>query len=98
MGRKMKTWEKSVGAPQLREDWQQRLALLGPGWDADGGKAITSKAIETLGRFAAVPCSDGGIQLEVHRAGYDIEIEIGPDGRIASVLVDSDPEHEAATK
>lgn len=43
--------------------------------------------MHTIGAFSTVPCSDGGIQLEIHQDGYDIEICIGPDGIIESVLL-----------
>ena len=56
---------------------------LKKGWDSGGGKSIDPKAIETaktimtvLAGFQAVPTKDGGVQLERHRDGESIEIEI----------------------
>jgi hypothetical protein len=76
-----------MAAPTLRcEDWRKQLARLAPGWDGEGGKIISIQAMETVGNFATVPCSDGGIQLEIHQDGWDLEIEIAPTGKIKSIL------------
>lgn len=80
-----------MSAPLIGSDWQARLAALPNDWDNDGGAPISSRAILTVEQFATVPCSDGGIQLEIHRDGFDIEINIGPDGRIESALVCLEP-------
>ena len=60
-----------------------------PDWDSYGGLPTTPKAIAAAeqvalsmreGRFVAVPCSNGGVQIEC----FDDprwEIEISPDGR-----------------
>ena len=52
-------------------------------WDSYGGDPINPKAIEmartimtVLSDFEAIPCGDGGVQLERHKDGEDIEIEI----------------------
>ena len=76
-----------MSAPLLREDWRQRLSELSTGWDSYKGAPITAAAMDTVGQFAVVPCHNGGVQMEIHRDGLDIEIEIGPDGRIQNVLV-----------
>ena len=50
-------------------------------------------AAELLGeRAATVPLESGGTQVEWHCDGWDIEIEIGPDGKIRGVLVAREPE------
>lgn len=49
--------------------------------------SITNEALATLGTFAVTPTVTGGIQIEAHQDGIDLEIEIGPDGRIESVLL-----------
>lgn len=55
------------------------------GWDTYGGKPISEKCIAKAKEMAwallsyrlqAVPCSDGSVQLELHRDGLDIEILI----------------------
>jgi hypothetical protein len=62
--------------------WQMRH--LENNWDSYGAEPVDGRAInkaldilETLpGLWDAVPCVDGGVQLEQHRDGFDIEIEI----------------------
>jgi hypothetical protein len=56
---------------------------LGENWD--GGAPITNEAITTAENLAAVPTSDGGVQLEIHAGGADVEVVIAPDGRITAV-------------
>jgi hypothetical protein len=80
-----------MAAPTLGSNWQTTLRLLENGWDSYNGKPITAAAIETVERFAVVPCSSGGLQLEVHRRHLGIEIEIGPDGRIMGALFEVQP-------
>ena len=74
-------------APTLGSGWQQTLLALEEDWDSYGAVPIAVAALETLAGFSVVPCSSGGIQLEVHRDGYDIEIEIDAVGRIVRVSV-----------
>jgi hypothetical protein len=74
-------------APTLGEDWRFALRSLEPGWDSYRGLPISEKAIDSLAGFSVVPCSAGGIQLEIHQDGYDIEICIDPKGEIESVLI-----------
>jgi hypothetical protein len=76
-----------MSAPILRDDWWRELLRLPDNWNGYGAKRITEAAISTLGSFAAVPTAVGGITLEVHRDGLDIEIEIGPDGRLLPILI-----------
>jgi len=66
----------------LEENFVARLQALEPGWNSYGGNPITPAAIECLKGFYVVPLGDGGIQLETHQDGWDIEIGIGPDGTI----------------
>lgn len=75
-----------MSAPLLGSAWQIQLGNLKPDWDSYGAPAISKDAIATLEHFAVVPCSDGGIQLEVHRDGFNIEIEIAPDGTITQAI------------
>jgi hypothetical protein len=67
----------------------ESLADLKPGWDSYGGKAPTPEAIAAARVMiewepTATPLSGGGVQLEWHAGGYDIEIRIAPDGREVS--------------
>lgn len=62
------------------------LATYGPDWDTYGAAAIDRASVEQAGRFisqqalrgiaapAVVPMTDGGIQLEWHTGGVDLEI------------------------
>lgn len=75
----------------------EELSLLTDNWDSYGGKPITQFALaeaelllDALERIQAVepficPCSNGGLQLEWHRNGYDLEIEISPEGEVSEV-------------
>lgn len=73
---------------------------LPAGWDSYQGEPTTQKAAVAAQRFldalrtppAVVPCSDGGIQLEWHTAGYDIEVAFTPDGAIEFWAVEA-PQH-----
>ena len=74
-------------APLLRHLWQERLRLLSPNWDNEGALPISDAAIWTVESFATVPTCHGGIQLEIHQDGYDVEIEIDHAGKIKSCLI-----------
>jgi hypothetical protein len=62
------------------------LRQLAPNWDSYGAKAIDPRCIDRAavlwgqlcGDWQVVPCSDGGVQLEQHRDGLDIEITVSP--------------------
>lgn len=65
------------------------LLTLSPDWDGHGGDAIAPENVEAAGRFLAkvmapstpaptiVPTSSGGLQLEWHRSGFDVELLFG---------------------
>ena len=67
----------------------QALATLLPNWDSYGGRPSSRLALDGARRFfdgaQVVPMSDGGIQLEWHLPGFDLEIDVAPDG---SLVVD----------
>jgi hypothetical protein len=77
-------------APTLGENWPARLPKEAD-WDREGAPPTSAEAIKTLQEFSVVPCSSGGLQLEVHRDGFDIEIVIRADGRIESAWVCIEP-------
>lgn len=75
----------------VRDKWYpinwQALSRLKENWDSYGAspldKAVIAKAREVWirvmaygERWSAVPMSDGGVQLERHEDGWDIEIQI----------------------
>ena len=69
------------------------LVHLPTGWNSYGAKPVTNEAVEAAIAFlveaisasqnvvapAIVPTVRGGLQLEWHRRGVDLEIEFGPD-------------------
>ena len=63
----------------------KHLQSLVDGWNGPGSKAVTAEAIETAANMRPVPANEGGIQLELHAGGVDIEIRIDPDGTVKSV-------------
>jgi hypothetical protein len=79
-----------MSAPTIGQDWRSVLESLKPGWDSYDALPISSAAMDTLQSFSVVPCNDGSIQIEIHRDGINIEIEIGADGTLGSVLVGRD--------
>lgn len=78
----------SPAAPWLRESVArvQRLTALRPGWDSYEAVPVRASTATMAVQFlldhayrelappAVVPLSDGGIQLEWHRGGLDLEI------------------------
>ena len=80
----------------------QRLATLRPGWDGAGGRKLSPSAIQAAISFMnrmlssstlapqIVPTSAGGIQLEWHSRGIDLEIEADRSGGLL-VFVDGVP-------
>jgi len=78
-------------------------------WDRDGALAVDARAakaaLELLGMTARpdttapsiVPTDEGGVQLEWHTRGIDLEVEVAPSGRVHGFFADSadDTEWEA---
>jgi hypothetical protein len=62
------------------------LRSLGSNWDGRGSMAPTPQALRTAGALCACPLGSGGIQIDLHAGGSDIEIEIDAGGNITSVL------------
>lgn len=62
------------------------LRSLKAGWDSYDAKPIDPRCIEKAfqfwrefpGDWTVVPCADGGVQLEQHRDGLNIEIRVSP--------------------
>ncbi len=69
------------------------LAALAPGWDSYGAKSVAADLALAAVKFLAdvaiaapdvhepsiVPLSDGGIQVEWHRGGIDLEVAFSDD-------------------
>lgn len=83
-------------------DRLQRLSKLTEGWDSYGGHAPTDKSLFTaLAVIANVlqyesqaplifPLSEGGVQLEWHRGGEELEIRTSAGGMISAFRFDED--------
>lgn len=60
------------------------LRSLKLNWNSYGAPAIDERCIQKAyelwrqlsGEWQVVPCNDGGVQLEQHRDGFDIEITV----------------------
>jgi len=76
-----------MAAPIIGSNWKRTLLELQEGWDLVNAKRISAKAIAAVDETSVVPCSDGGLQLEIHRDGFDIEIEISEEGKITGARV-----------
>jgi len=71
----------------FKEELSQALrAMKGGDSDAEYGLAPTLEAVEALERASVVVTSRGGIQIEWHLSGLDVEIEFDSEGRIESIL------------
>lgn len=74
----------------------ESVLALKPGWDGGDGRRVTIDALATGLRVleetmawdtvapTVIPVSDGGIQLEWHCAGVDLEVYIEPDGQVSA--------------
>lgn len=75
-----------------------RFADLKEDWDSYGAKQITPEAIKAAKALWFVPLPNGGIQVEAHLAGGEIEFEINPDGSLGECLYEPiDQEADDAT-
>ena len=85
-----------------------RLSELSANWDSYGSEPIAESAIRrTISHLhfflrdetpepSVVPTNDGGVQLEWHGAGVDIEAKFPPSAPISFFISSSDGEHEGA--
>lgn len=92
--------DEKVIAPPWFGDVVERLGQYlsyGENWNGYGERAITGHAVlRTVSLLtkvamdgpepAVVPMSDGGIQIEWHYGGTEIEIEVPPDDRELRVV------------
>lgn len=63
------------------------LGKLKAGWDGRGSAAITDEAIATAKNLTPCPLGHGGLQIDLHAGGVDLEVEIAPDGQVISVMM-----------
>ena len=75
--------EKATEA-RLRE-----LEALETGWDGHDGKPITEAALKAVGMFLEHPfigpLSYGGLQIEWHQDGWEVEVEFDDQGEIIDI-------------
>jgi len=62
-----------------------KLLQLPRDWNSYDALPIDIRAIRTAENIQAVPTNIGGVQLELHAGGVDVEVEIAPDGHVISV-------------
>jgi hypothetical protein len=78
-----------------------RLAALSPGWDSYGAKPLNPSAVRRMLNLlslllpddapepSVVPTRDGGVQLEWHRRGIDLEVKVPASGPISYLIADA---------
>lgn len=78
-------------ASPAKPDAFAELLSLSDNWDSYGAGPIDPRAVEAARRLqfalsvaplSVVPSCTGGVQLEMHREGFDFEIGLNPDGSI----------------
>ena len=70
----------------VNADFVQSLRDLPLNWDSYGSPKIGEGALKVLQGLQVVPTSPGGIQVEWHCNGYDLEIEFNAAGGLETVL------------
>jgi hypothetical protein len=82
------------GAAAEPTEWD-KLRALKPGWDSYGAPPISPDAIASARAWLAgvqiVPTSHGGVQLEWHRHGVEVEVEFSADGKDVNVFTEPSP-------
>lgn len=56
------------------------------GWNGRHSKATTAAARETVSHLVVVPNMDGGLVIDLHAGGMEVEISVEPDGRVSLVM------------
>ena len=81
------------------------LSSLEPGWDSYHALPTAPESIESALGFlasvlspdstppAVVPLADGGVQLEWHRAGLEVEVAFAPDEEAEMYVADHETGH-----
>ena len=64
------------------------ISELEPNWDNEGAPAASAMSLEIarimLNSPWVVPCFDGGVELEWCEQGWDICIDISPEGKLTA--------------
>jgi|HubBroStandDraft_6_1064221.scaffolds.fasta_scaffold2976036_2 hypothetical protein len=61
------------------------LRKLPDNWDGRASCAPSEQALNTAASFCAVPLGSGGLQVECHAGGIDLECEVDMLGNITSI-------------
>lgn len=78
----------SISPQQKMELQGKRLAdfaTLGYDWDSYGGRPISAAALAAVSDLWCSPSPSGGIQVEWHVCGHEVEIEFATNGEVVSV-------------
>ena len=77
-----------MSEPAVKSEVLTVLASLADGWDGYGGAPITEAAMRVARAIHVVPTCNGGIQVEWHVNGWDLEVEVSKDGIPVSVVME----------
>jgi len=66
----------------------QRLRALTQDWDGHGAPPVTRAALNVVAALHIVPRGNGGVQFEWHVNGQDVEISVGPSGRLDGFFIE----------
>jgi hypothetical protein len=64
----------------------EELRELPANWDSYGAVTISEEALATANALTFVPLADGGIQIELHAGGAELEIEISWNGEVQGII------------
>lgn len=78
---------RTYAHPRLNE-----LARLGPDWDSYGAPPPTEAALAAADRLMFVPTGEGGMQIELHKGGIDIDVTVSDVGKINYVYISGEVE------
>lgn len=71
--------------PSLREPVGTRYQDE-DGWNGPRSVATTQAARDTVSHLYVIPATDGGLVIDLHAGGMEVEISVEPDGRISLVM------------
>jgi hypothetical protein len=72
---------------RYRNERLNELAALKDGWDSYGAPALFRTALRTADALTFVPTGQGGIQIELHAGGVEVEITVTTTGKVEEINV-----------
>lgn len=69
------------------------------GWNGRYSVATTQAARETVSNLVVIPSNDGGLVIDLHAGGMEVEVSVEPDGRISLVMAgppEPKPDHTSS--